>query len=110
LLNFGVTSHVSVEIFRPSIEESSLVYTVAHLTEIAAVIKKHFEQKYGQIWHCVVGKSFGVFGTYETKHFVDLDSGATAIQIWKSGIIQPLGTKRGEKNKSNRQNDFSLEE
>jgi dynein light chain LC8-type len=65
--------------------------------EIAAVIKKHFEQKYGQIWHCVVGKSFGAFGTHETKHFIYLYYGQTAIQLWKSGIIEPLGTKREEK-------------
>jgi dynein light chain LC8-type len=53
--------------------------------EIASVIKRHFDEKYGPIWHCVVGKSFGAFGTHETHHFVYLYYGATAIQLWKSG-------------------------
>lgn len=53
--------------------------------EIAHKIKKHFDDTYGPIWHCVVGKSFGAFGTHETKHFVYLYYGQTAIQLWKCG-------------------------
>ena len=53
--------------------------------EIAHKIKKHFDDTHGPIWHCVVGKSFGAFGTHETKHFVYLYYGQTAIQLWKCG-------------------------
>jgi dynein light chain LC8-type len=53
--------------------------------EIAALIKKHFDERHGAIWHCVVGKSFGAFGTHETNHFVYLYYGQTAIQLWKCG-------------------------
>ena len=53
--------------------------------EIASIIKKHFDEAYGPIWHVVVGKSFGAFGTHETKHFVYLYYGQTAIQVWKCG-------------------------
>ena len=53
--------------------------------EIAAKIKKHFDENQGPIWHCVVGNSFGAFGTHETKHFVYLYYGQFAIQLWKCG-------------------------
>jgi dynein light chain LC8-type len=53
--------------------------------ERAARIKKQFDEKQGKIWHCVVGKSFGAFGTHETKHFIYLYYGSTAIQLWKCG-------------------------
>lgn len=52
---------------------------------IAMAIKKHFDTEQGPIWHCVVGKSFGAFGTHETKHFVYLYYGSTGVQLWKSG-------------------------
>lgn len=52
---------------------------------IAAMIKKKFDETQGPIWHCVVGKSFGAFGTHETKHFVYLYYGSTGIQLWKAG-------------------------
>jgi dynein light chain LC8-type len=57
----------------------------ANEREIASVIKKHFDEARGPIWHCVVGKSFGAFGTHETKNFVYLYYGQTAIQLWKCG-------------------------
>lgn len=55
--------------------------------EISSKIKKHFDEKQGPIWHCVVGKSFGAFGTHETRHFVYLYYGQFAIQLWKCGTM-----------------------
>jgi len=52
--------------------------------DIAAHIKKQFDQKYGPTWHVVVGKNFGSFVTHETKHFVYFYIGALAILLWKS--------------------------
>jgi dynein light chain LC8-type len=57
----------------------------ANEREVASAIKKHFDEKAGPIWHCVVGKSFGAFGTHETNNFVYLYYGPTAIQLWKCG-------------------------
>ena len=54
--------------------------------EIAQIIKKHFDQTHGEIWHCIVGKSFGASGTHETKHFIYLYYKGTAIQLWKCGF------------------------
>ncbi|KAK8890450.1 hypothetical protein M9Y10_035226 [Tritrichomonas musculus] len=53
--------------------------------DISTKIKKHFDETQGPIWHCVVGKSFGAFGTHETRHFVYLYYGQFAIQLWKCG-------------------------
>jgi len=55
--------------------------------QIAAKIKTQFDTDYGKIWHCVVGKSFGAFGTHETKNFIYVYYKQTAIQLWKCGYI-----------------------
>ena len=55
--------------------------------EMAHRIKNHFDTKYGKIWHCVVGKSFGAFGTHETRHFLYIYYKNYAIQLWKCGYI-----------------------
>lgn len=53
--------------------------------DIAMYIKKEFDNKYGQTWHCVVGKSFGSYVTHETKHFVYFYIGNMAVLLFKSG-------------------------
>lgn len=35
--------------------------------EVAESIKKEVEQKYGGTWHCIVGRHFGSFVSYEVK-------------------------------------------
>lgn len=62
--------------------------------EIAKKIKLHFDEKYGKIWHCVVGKSFGAFGTHETNRFLYIYYKQTAVQLWKCGYIYEK--KQGE--------------
>lgn len=70
------------EAFKPPPEDPS---NTPNEREIASKIKKHFDKEHEQIWHCVVGKSFGAFGTHETKHFIYLYYGEYAIQLWKCG-------------------------
>ena len=53
--------------------------------DIAAFIKKEFDQKYNPTWHCIVGRSFGSYVTHETKHFIYFYMGQLAILLWKSG-------------------------
>ena len=55
--------------------------------EMAKMIKLHFDELYGKIWHCVVGKSFGTFGTHETKNYLYIYYKQTAVQLWKCGYI-----------------------
>ena len=70
------------EAFRPPADDPS---KPINEREIAHAVKQHFDSQQGPIWHCVVGKSFGAFGTHETKHFVYLYYGEYAIQLWKCG-------------------------
>jgi dynein light chain LC8-type len=53
--------------------------------DIASYIKKEFDQRYGQTWHCIVGTSFGSYVTHETKHFIYFNLPPFAILLWKSG-------------------------
>jgi hypothetical protein len=36
-------------------------------SKIAEYIKKEFDRKYSQTWHCIVGSAFGYFVTHETS-------------------------------------------
>jgi hypothetical protein len=38
--------------------------------EIAELVKKEAEAKYGGTWHVIVGRSFGSFVSYEVKRWV----------------------------------------
>lgn len=89
------------EAFKPPANDPS---NTPNEREIAQAIKKHFDHEYGPIWHCVVGKSFGAFGTHETKHFVYLYYGEFAIQLWKCGCTSEDETKDSEKEKD-KEND-----
>lgn len=42
----------------------------SRIQDIAAVIKKEFDEMYGSKWHCIVGSSFGSFVTHEHGYFV----------------------------------------
>jgi len=53
--------------------------------DIASYIKKEFDQRYGQTWHCIVGASYGSYVTHDTKHFIYFHLGPFAILLWKSG-------------------------
>nr|CDS29000.1 dynein light chain [Hymenolepis microstoma] len=53
--------------------------------DIAAYLKKEFDQLYGPTWHCIVGRNFGSYVTYETKHFIYFYMGNLAILLFKSG-------------------------
>ncbi|KAJ9089485.1 Dynein light chain [Entomophthora muscae] len=52
--------------------------------DIAASLKKQFDQKYGLTWHCVVGRSFGSFVTHESKFFIYFYLGPTAILLFRT--------------------------
>ncbi|KAL3313458.1 Dynein light chain Tctex-type [Cichlidogyrus casuarinus] len=53
--------------------------------DIAAYIKKDFDQKYGPTWHCIVGRNYGSYVTHETKHFIYFYLGQIAVLLYKSG-------------------------
>ena len=52
--------------------------------DIAKHIKTYFDQKYGPTWHCIVGSDFRAFVTHESKHFIFLYVGKTAVCLYKA--------------------------
>lgn len=55
------------------------------LRDVAAFIKTEFDRKFGPTWHCVVGRSFGSYVTYETKRFTYFYVGQIAVLLFKAG-------------------------
>ncbi|KAF5403558.1 hypothetical protein P879_03804 [Paragonimus westermani] len=53
--------------------------------DIAAYIKKKFDDRYNPTWHCIVGRSFGSYVTHETKHFIYFYMDKVAVLLFKSG-------------------------
>lgn len=52
--------------------------------DIAQYIKKEFDQRHGNTWHCIVGRNFGSFVTHETKHFIYFYVGNLAVLLFKT--------------------------
>lgn len=48
-------------------------------------IKEKFDEKYGPNWHCVVGKNFSSFVSYESKNYIFFYEGQLAILLYKIG-------------------------
>ena len=61
--------------------------------DIACMVKKYFDHKYGPSWHCIVGQKFGSFVTHETRNFIyftvplikDNVMSTISILLFKSG-------------------------
>ena len=53
--------------------------------DIAAFIKKEFDNKYNPTWHCIVGKNFGSYVTHESRYFIYFYYGQLAVLLYKSG-------------------------
>ncbi|KAM3128099.1 hypothetical protein pb186bvf_019800 [Paramecium bursaria] len=54
-------------------------------SQISNYIKKFFDEKYGPNWHCVVGKHFNSYVSYESKHYIFFYEGQMAILLYKMG-------------------------
>ncbi|CAM9487360.1 unnamed protein product, partial [Ectocarpus sp. 6 AP-2014] len=52
--------------------------------DIAAYIKKDFDERHGAKWHCIVGKHFGSFVTAESNGFVHLHLSKVAVLLFKA--------------------------
>ncbi|OMJ87743.1 hypothetical protein SteCoe_10486 [Stentor coeruleus] len=53
--------------------------------DIAANIKRDFDQKYDKVWNVVVGRDFGSHVVYQTKQYIFMSYNEnTYILIWKS--------------------------
>lgn len=52
--------------------------------DIATDMKKYFDQKYGQTWHCVVGKGFGCSIAYDTQYLLFFRADQHYVLLFKS--------------------------
>eukprot|EP00057_Strongylocentrotus_purpuratus_P020114 XP_011674588.1 PREDICTED: dynein light chain 1, cytoplasmic-like [Strongylocentrotus purpuratus] len=53
--------------------------------DVAAAIKKKFDDEHQPTWHCIVGRNFGSYVTHESKHFIYFYIGQKAFLLFKSG-------------------------
>mmetsp|Transcript_31105 Transcript_31105/g.85178 ORF Transcript_31105/g.85178 Transcript_31105/m.85178 type:complete len:90 (+) Transcript_31105:128-397(+) len=53
--------------------------------DISREIKTFFDRKYGPNWHCVVGKGFATYATYEAKTYIFFENPPLTILIYKMG-------------------------
>eukprot|EP00826_Nyctotherus_ovalis_P016714 TRINITY_DN14851_c0_g1_i11.p2 TRINITY_DN14851_c0_g1~~TRINITY_DN14851_c0_g1_i11.p2 ORF type:complete len:101 (+),score=45.13 TRINITY_DN14851_c0_g1_i11:159-461(+) len=51
--------------------------------EVARKIKEEFDVKHNPTWHCIVGRSFGSYVTYEMKNCINLYKGPFSVLLWK---------------------------
>ncbi|EGZ11317.1 hypothetical protein PHYSODRAFT_518683 [Phytophthora sojae] len=52
--------------------------------DIATDMKKFFDQKYGQTWHCIVGKGFGCSIAYDTQYLLFFRADQHYVLLFKS--------------------------
>mmetsp|Transcript_14419 Transcript_14419/g.16378 ORF Transcript_14419/g.16378 Transcript_14419/m.16378 type:complete len:96 (-) Transcript_14419:666-953(-) len=52
--------------------------------DVAAHIKKEFDQKYEPSWNCIVGRDYGSYVTHESGNFLYCKSGNYSILLFKS--------------------------
>jgi len=53
--------------------------------DISRAVKNYFDNKYSPCWHCVVGKNFNAYVSYEAKHFIFFYVKQVAILLYKVG-------------------------
>ncbi|CAH1802097.1 unnamed protein product [Owenia fusiformis] len=56
--------------------------------DIAAYIKNEFDTKFGPTWHCIVGRKFGSYVTYE--HYIHFNLDLVDIFLFKFGEMNAL--------------------
>uniref|UniRef100_K3WNE9 Dynein light chain n=1 Tax=Globisporangium ultimum (strain ATCC 200006 / CBS 805.95 / DAOM BR144) TaxID=431595 RepID=K3WNE9_GLOUD len=52
--------------------------------DISTDMKKYFDQRHGQTWHCIVGKRFGCSIAYDTQFLLFFQADQHYILLFKS--------------------------
>ena len=53
--------------------------------DISRAVKNYFDNKYSPCWHCIVGKNFNAYVSYEAKHYIFFYVKQVAILLYKVG-------------------------
>eukprot|EP00451_Oxyrrhis_marina_P003733 CAMPEP_0204273810 /NCGR_PEP_ID=MMETSP0468-20130131/24376_1 /ASSEMBLY_ACC=CAM_ASM_000383 /TAXON_ID=2969 /ORGANISM="Oxyrrhis marina" /LENGTH=88 /DNA_ID=CAMNT_0051249921 /DNA_START=64 /DNA_END=330 /DNA_ORIENTATION=- len=53
--------------------------------EIAKHVKNFFDAKYSPNWHCIVGKNFATYATYESKTYIFFEVPPLFVLLYKLG-------------------------
>lgn len=51
--------------------------------EVAALLKKEFDTKFGPTWNCFVGRNFGSFVTHEQNNYIYFYIGQMGVLLFK---------------------------
>ncbi|THD21474.1 Dynein light chain type [Fasciola hepatica] len=52
--------------------------------DVATYIKREFDRKHSETWHCIVGRDYGSFISHEAEHFVDFRLGDRAVLLYRT--------------------------
>ncbi|EFP08204.1 CRE-DLC-5 protein [Caenorhabditis remanei] len=64
--------------------KSIMTYHLEH--DIARHLKLAFDKEYGPDWHCICGKHFGSFVTFEPDSFIYFRIGTIAFMLFKTSL------------------------
>ncbi|CAH8440919.1 unnamed protein product [Dicrocoelium dendriticum] len=53
--------------------------------EIAELLKKEFDRRYEELWHCIVGRKFACYISHEEHFLVQFYVRGTAVVLFKAG-------------------------
>ncbi len=53
--------------------------------DIAAGLKKRMDRRYGGMWHCVVGRSFGTYVSHDARSFICFSLDHMTILLFRYG-------------------------
>ena len=51
--------------------------------DVSKAMKTFFDSKYGPNWHCVVGKHFAHYGSYEANTYIFFHVGQIALLLYR---------------------------
>ncbi|NWS54544.1 DYL1 protein, partial [Chunga burmeisteri] len=77
---------ISKEMQQDAVEFTVLAIEKCNIErEIATVIKREFEKKYGPTWDCIIGRKFGSFESHETEHLIFFLVLGVSVLLFKAG-------------------------
>jgi hypothetical protein len=88
----GTKAVVKISAVSPDVEQDCIdcaAFALRELrlseqTAIAQFVKRELDQKYGSLWHCVVGRQFGSYVSHDNGHFLYFFIDDCGFLIWRT--------------------------